>query len=562
MRRRFLHSAARYGRFITLPLLMATATSMAQGSPPTSPVDVRGLEGWPAGFHPTPHRAMRLADPRNRTSPDTPTGWSIVELDEPRPEVDFDSPLLISTAGGVAWLTPQIFVAWRNESMIEERLRLLFELDVAHEIHEYDAIPGLALLELDVDTGEDVLEVVRSIRGNAAVSFVEIDLMVQGRGGTRGTEDPLFDECWYHENTGQMGGLVGFDLDTTAAWSTSVGSAMHPVLVIDTGVEEDHPDLLLESGRDFTTNEILGIPTGIPGNACDTHGTPVAGCISAIRGNGIGVAGVAPRARTLSARAMVSTSECDGGWFAQWSWTVNALNWGANQGVRVTNNSNAYGGTSAAIAAAYDATRSADIVHFASAGNDGRDSPTYPASLPSVNAVGAASRWGQRASFSAYGVDVGIYGPGVSIMTTDITGAGGYGSGDYAGVWGTSFASPLVAGVAALMIEVCPDLSPDDIEEILEQTCRDMGEPGYDVETGWGLVDAASALDAVVSSGICPGKDCVADLNGDGAVNGSDLGIMVGQWGPCSDCDSDVDGDGMVDGTDLGALFGAWGMCG
>jgi hypothetical protein len=54
---------------------------------------------------------------------------------------------------------------------------------------------------------------------------------------------------------------------------------------------------------------------------------------------------------------------------------------------------------------------------------------------------------------------------------------------------------------------------------------------------------------------------CAADLDGDGLVDGSDLGIMLGTWGACSGCDADLDGDGLVDGSDLGIMLGSWGAC-
>ncbi len=57
------------------------------------------------------------------------------------------------------------------------------------------------------------------------------------------------------------------------------------------------------------------------------------------------------------------------------------------------------------------------------------------------------------------------------------------------------------------------------------------------------------------------GPKCSADFNGDGVVNGDDLGSLLGQWGPCEGCPADLNGDGAVDGNDLGTLLGAWGSC-
>ena len=58
-----------------------------------------------------------------------------------------------------------------------------------------------------------------------------------------------------------------------------------------------------------------------------------------------------------------------------------------------------------------------------------------------------------------------------------------------------------------------------------------------------------------------PAPACPADLDGNGLVGGSDLGRLLGAWGPCTDCPADINGDGLVSGTDLGAMLGAWGAC-
>ncbi len=72
-------------------------------------------------------------------------------------------------------------------------------------------------------------------------------------------------------------------------------------------------------------------------------------------------------------------------------------------------------------------------------------------------------------------------------------------------------------------------------------------------------VDASGKTGCVVSVIVVAG--CPADLNGDGAVNGADVGLMIGQWGACAGCDADLNGDGLVDGADFGLLIGAWGLC-
>jgi subtilisin family serine protease len=276
----------------------------------------------------------------------------------------------------------------------------------------------------------------------------------------------------------------------------------------------------------------------------------VAGCITAIINNSIGTVGVAPDCKVVSAK--VGTANTAGSWQGQTSWTVNAINWAIANGVRVTNNSNDYGTASTAMTNAYTAARNAGIVNFASSGNSGNTTIGYPATASSVNAVGASSRNGQKASFSSYGTKLAFIAPGQSIYTTDRTGTNGYGSGDYTIIDGTSFSSPYAAGVAALILSVNPSLSAAQVESIMQSTCRDIGTAGYDTLTGWGMLDANAAVRAAQPV-LCP-----ADFTGDRLVNGSDLGILLASWGTSQ---NDMNGDGFVDGSDLGMLLSAWGTC-
>lgn len=459
----------------------------------------------------------------------------------------YSTPALIDRLGGLAWPDQAILVGFRPDASDADRSAALAAL--GGRVERYSALPDLVLVRLDVASGREVLERVAAIAGHPAIAFAEPDLAITGRPSLVPT-DPLFPESWAHRNTGQAGGIVGFDMGSTVAWDRGTGDAAIKVLVIDTGVESSHPDLNVAPGRDFTTGAVNGVPGGDPANQYESHGTAVAGCISGRIDNGIGTCGIAPSCPAVSARCFVGLS--GGGWDANYSWTANALNWAVANGILVTNNSNWYGGTSLAIEAAYATTRDAGAIHFASAGNTGNTAVTYPASLTPVIAVGAAQRTGTRATFSCYGPLLDCLAPGSSIVTTDRTGAIGYTNGDFASVSGTSFASPLAAGLAALMRCRNPGLTPDEITSVLFSTARDMGTSGYDTGTGWGLLDAAAAV-AAVSSG------CPADLDHDGVVGPGDLTILLGGWGVPA---GDIDGNGVTDPSDLTLLLSSWGPCG
>jgi len=466
---------------------------------------------------------------------------------EARRLADYATPALIDRLGGLAWPDAAMLVGFRPNAGEAEREAALAA--AGGSVRRYPALPDLVLVTLDVADGRTVLDRVAKVAALPGVAFAEPDLAITGRSSLIPT-DPSFGESWGHRNTGQQGGLVGFDLRSTNAWDFGTGDPSVRVLVIDTGVQSNHPDLNVAPGRDFTTGVPEGVPGGDPVNQYDNHGTAVAGCVSGRIDNGLGTCGMAPTCPTVSARCFVANA--NGGWDANYSWTANALDWALANGILITNNSNWYGGTSAAIESAYAATRQAGAIHFASAGNTGNTAVSYPASLGPVLAIGAAQRTGTRATFSCYGPLLDCLAPGAAILTTDRTGSAGYNASDLVTVNGTSYASPLAAGIAALMRSRDPEITPDEIAAILFSTARDMGASGYDTGTGWGLLDAAAAVAAVATP-------CTGDLDGDGDVGASDLARLLGAWGTPAE---DLDADGIVGPSDLVELLSAWGPCG
>jgi subtilisin family serine protease len=400
--------------------------------------------------------------------------------------------------------------------------------------------------------GNSIQTAMTALSINPNIKFVEADRVFTATRHEVIPNDVGFAQCWGHRNTGTLGGLVDFDMNTSNAWSITQGSSAIKILIFETGIQQNHPDINQLTGRDFSTGVVNGIAGGDPSNSCDNHGTAVAGCVTGIINNSIGTVGVAPNCKVISAKVGTSITPCNGSWQGQTSWTVNAINWGIANGVRVTNNSNDYGTVSTAMATAYTAARNAGVVNFASSGNSGNTTIGFPASTSSVNAVGASSRNGQKASFSSYGSKIAFVAAGQSIYTTDRTGTDGYGSGDYTTVDGTSFSSPYAAGVAALILSANPSLSAAQVETIMKTTCKDMGTVGFDTLTGWGMLNVEAAV--IAASPLL----CVSDLNGDRVVDGSDLGKLLSSWGTAS---SDITGDMTVDGQDLGVLLAAWGSC-
>lgn len=532
-----------------------------------------------------------------------------------RQELGFVSPVFVGSDGGPVVVTPTLLIRIDPAIAPGEAERII-SARVDGEIIERDwaNMPGAYRVRTSSRSGFVVLDAANSLAETPGVLWAEPDMIFTGHGGLI-PNDTFFPSCWGLHNTGQSGGLADFDMDCPEAWDVSTGDPSIIVVVLDNGVDPTHPDINQITGEDFTTDPDLN---GAPVNECDKHGTAVAGCVSGIINNGVGVVGVAPGCVIASARPFVSNQPCDGSWTSFSSWTVNALAWGESIGARVSNNSNGYGFTSSAIANKYASTRNNGMVHFASAGNESSPALTYPSSLSSVNSVIALNRFGNRASFSNWGAGAGFSAPGQSILTTDRQGASGYVSGDYVNVNGTSFASPYCAGVAALVLSVEPTLTADGVEQALRDGVTDLGSPGYDTDFGWGLVNARASVDRSpgvfqITSPACDGGLGAPVIEWDASLFASSYDVEIatdsgfasvvyaqsgittvqlalppGALAPCvthyvrvtafnpfgqtsatlAPCpffipvDGDINTDGMVNSADLGGLIGSFGTSG
>jgi hypothetical protein len=169
---------------------------------------------------------------------------------------------------------------------------------------------------------------------------------------------------------------------------------------------------------------------------------------------------------------------------------ANGLTYAADHGARVANLSFPVQSSSSTQAAAQYFINKGGVV-FNSAGNYGTLDSTPPSNtLVSVSATDSTDT---IASWSSFGPYVDVSAPGVSIWTTAM-------GGGYAAVSGTSFSSPLSAGVAALMMSVNPKLAPSQVVSLLESTAVDRGTAGYDYDYGYGRVNAAAAVAAAAAA--------------------------------------------------------------
>ncbi|MFD3927836.1 type VII secretion-associated serine protease mycosin [Streptomyces sp. NPDC058614] len=283
-------------------------------------------------------------------------------------------------------------------------------------------------------------------------------------------------------------------MHTQEAWRTTKGAGI-TVAVLDTGVDDQHPDL---EGNVLTGKDMVGFGATRGDRAWARHGTAMAGIIAG-HGHGYedadGVMGIAPEAKILPVRVILEDGDSSrtkarntrGNALAE------GIRWAADHGADVINLS--LGDDSASAhpepaedeAVQYALKKGAVVV--ASAGNGGEkgDHISYPAAYPGVIAATAVDDNGTRASFSTRRWYATVSAPGVDVVIADP-------DEQYYEGWGTSAASAFVSGAVALIKAAHPGLSPAQIKQLLEDTARNSPTGGRDDSRGYGFVDPAAAI--------------------------------------------------------------------
>jgi subtilisin family serine protease len=283
-----------------------------------------------------------------------------------------------------------------------------------------------------------------------------------------------------------------WDLDRVGlpkAWDITTGSRAVTVAFVDSGLNGDVADF---AGRIVSPyNPVTGKSAWSDWQDVMGHGTAVAGVAAAQGNDGVGMAGAAWNVRLMPVRVADEDGSIDD------LAVANAIEYATNNGANVINISlgapyEPGKGKSISDAVAY--ALSEGVVIVAAAGNDNSPVVSFPAALPGVIAVGATnrkdSRWSESLAGSNGGADLDLMAPGTNVLSY-YEGSANEFTDDYVG---TSFACPIVAGVAALMLSVDPSLTPQQVTDILTSTADDLGPPGWDADYGWGMVDAAKAV--------------------------------------------------------------------
>jgi thermitase len=312
-----------------------------------------------------------------------------------------------------------------------------------------------------VPTGMDEKFFIRWLKLLPEVEFAELDYIFYPAGME--INDPLYTSQWHLQA-----------ISCPAAWEVTTGSAEVTLAVCDTGVDSSHPEL---SGRLVPGWNV--VDSNSDTSPVNPHGTLVAGVAAAATNNALGVASPNFNCRIMPVRVSSST---DGA--TALSSIAAGVVWAADHGARVVNVGYAAGNTEAMREAGKYLHSKAGVLMMP-AGNDGFFLSDIDS--PFVFMTGSTGATDTLASFSNCGAFVDLSAPGVRIWST------APGS-NYVAATGSSFSSPLVASVAALMLAVNPGLDPARIDTLLKIAADDLGPEGWDIGYGWGRLNAARAV--------------------------------------------------------------------
>ncbi|MBA3514271.1 MAG: S8 family serine peptidase [Pyrinomonadaceae bacterium] len=374
---------------------------------------------------------------------------------------------------------------------------------------EIESVSGLAAID-DLDNIEAEL-IAAEYRALPEVEYAEPNFEISLNHDGGGFEhlhpnDERFSEQWALDNDGRSGGKEGADIGALRAWATTTGAENIVVAVLDSGVDYTHSDLqnniwIRPDNIEQYEDRQLGSIEDVHGyNAVDNsgdpmdengHGTHCAGIIGAEGGNKIGISGINWKVKIMPLKFMNAIG------FGNGKNAIEAINYvidrkRAGVNVRVIS---ASWGTRLPSRALEDVIRrahEAGILFVAASGNDGVNTdqlPQYPAgyNLGNLISVAALNRKDELASFSNYGANrVHLAAPGSNVLSTWL----GNGYEEHSG---TSMATPMVAGVAALVLSKRPQLSVDELRSTLLRAVDKIFHLNEKVSTG-GRISAAKAV--------------------------------------------------------------------
>lgn len=408
--------------------------------------------------------------------------------------------------------TGTMTIQFKSDTKKEEREQILAEhgLEIVADL---DFIEDGYTVRLTDASTENPLKIALKLQNNPKVAVAEPDITVP-TSFEHTPADALYVDQWHLNNRGDRVGLkAGADVKAEQAWDISRGKRAIKICVIDDGFDLAHPEFngagKVRHGRDFLDNDFDPSPTA----SNDNHGTACAG-VALAEENGEGVVGLAPKSTLIPVRLSNISDNAIVAYFqhaidsgadvVSCSWSATPWNFPLSLKMHgiihkaATQGRNGKG--CVILFAAGNQSRPLDGV------KDGRISHQGFALHPDVITVAASNSLDQHASYSNFGREVALCAPssgapGRRVVTTDRRGTRGYDSGDYTfDFGGTSSATPLAAGLAALILTIHPDLTAAEVKEIMMETADKIDEAnggyvnGHSELFGHGRINAFAAL--------------------------------------------------------------------
>lgn len=419
-------------------------------------------------------------------------------------------PVLSDATGGMLVATDLVTLQFADDLSDAEAKRLLREdgFRLARRLTF-----GENLYEVHLPKNKPLTEAIAELQESSRYRFVEPVLLQPITGRLRPT-DPDYHRQWQHHNDGSNGGTAGADIRSEAAWDITKGkgdSRAMRIAVIDNGIHVNHPDLkpgIIGGGYfedDITSSTFVRYKPGDSGFPTGDHGTFCLGMAGARMNNSRGGCGSAPEAdlipiaclndqvgtQTTLARALAYAADPsredgsarpeDGADVISVSLGPNGADWTLTSVLE-----------QAILFATEQARGGRGVPVFWAVSNGPFDvSRDEVSSHPNVIAVGRSNRHDEEDG-SAFGNELDFLAPGRDVYNSK--GSNRYGTGT-----GTSYATPLAAGVAALVLSRYPDWTADQVRQRLRDTCDKIGGVTYDAqgrhpEYGFGRINAELAV--------------------------------------------------------------------
>lgn len=399
----------------------------------------------------------------------------------------------------------EIVISFKPTVTHEDKLELLkkdAQLSQLNHSFELDTLQWIGnkkerrTLLLRFKNNINVMEAVTSYFNTGWFTYVEPNFTGSGHGMMQTTpNDALFSSRqWSHRNNGTFTlspATVDADIDTDLAWDITQGNPNLIVAILDSGVKLDHPEFAgrMVAGYDFAYDD---------DNPSDDHGhgTNVAGIALAKGNNSFGYAGVNWNSKIMPCKILDASN------FGYYTWWADAIYFAVDNGAKVINMSVGGNSPSILLEDAINYAYNNNVSVTVSSGNQ-NGAIQYPARYANAFAIGSTNPNDTRTSPFFWSTTSGSnYGEALDFVAPGnfIYGLSHNSNTNYESYWGgTSQAAPHVAGVISLMLSVNPNLTVDQIRQVLQQTSEDQvgngtDTAGWDMFHGYGRINAYAAL--------------------------------------------------------------------